>query len=97
MLCYGLLTLSTDRGRVSDEPGQARADGGVPLDGAGGVPAARLGRAGVQAVLADAGQVLGAVGVAGALGLGRGIWLGRRQNKMQQCGPCRTERFLCWL
>ena len=50
------------------------------LDGAGGVLAARLGRAGVEAVLADACEVLGAVGVAGALGLGRGIWTRQEQG-----------------
>ena len=54
-MLYSLLTFSADRGGVADEAWQARADGGVPLDGAGGVPAARLGRAGVEAVLADAG------------------------------------------
>ena len=85
------LTFSADRGGVPDEAGQARADGGVLLDRAGGVLAARLGRAGVEAVLADACQVLGAVRVAGALGLRRGIWA--RQTRAR-CSdrPCGDKK-----
>ena len=84
------LTFSADRGGVPNEAGQARADGGVLLDRAGGVLAARLGRAGVETVLTDARQVLGAVRVAGALGLRRGIWA--RQTRAR-CSdrPCGDE------
>ena len=84
------LTFSADRGGVPNEAGKARADSGVLLDRAGGVLAARLGRAGVEAVLADACQVLGAVRVAGALGLRRGIWA--RQTRAR-CSdrPCGDE------
>ena len=86
-----LLTFSADRGGVPDEAGQARADSGVLLDRAGGVLAARLGRAGVEAVLADACQVLGAVGVAGALGLRRGIWAGQTKARCSD-KPCGDKK-----
>ena len=87
------LTFSADRGGVPNEAGQARADSGVLLDRAGGVLAARLGRAGVEAVLADACQVLGAVRVAGALGLRRGIWA--RQTRAR-CSdrPCGDKKSI---
>ena len=71
----GVQPLSDDRGRGDPEtvgeriPGVARvagAGGGVPVDGAGGVGPAHP-RAGVAALVVDAGQVRGALRVDGAL------------------------------
>jgi hypothetical protein len=61
---------STDCGRVANESRDARADSCVAVDTALGVDAARLGRAGIAAVLVETCKVRRAVGIADAFRLG---------------------------
>jgi hypothetical protein len=66
-----MLTFSTDGGGIPDETRSTRADRRVALHPALGVHSARLGGARILASLIQACKVLGAIGVAGAFGLGR--------------------------